>query len=279
MKKRYLFKHNVSSVLGIAVLFGSLAQSSFASIITNGNFAIAGTLFVTNPGIAAVVTPAGTCPAGVACIFYQDPTGTVAGNGKLDISASGLPNGDIPLAIAGNDAANVFAQTNPPEIVGSPGFAPTLFMSFNNAGITTQLMLTLIDAGIYSSAACGAAPVSGQQCTLPGSLFNFVNNPPPTPSGTACGSQCQATATWAFEGITAGNPGGQSRWVGNFTSQFPLGSTYQSVFAQLQANGFVSNTFSGTISLVVPEPGTPVFMIGAGLVGIALVLRRRRVAH
>jgi hypothetical protein len=260
------------------MLFVGLAQPSFASFITNGFFNIGGTLYVTNAGPSQVVTPAGTCPANVACLFWQDPTGTVAGNGKIDISASGLMNGDIPVALAGNDAANISPQMNPPQIVGNPGFANTMFMTFNNAGVTTQLLINLIDPGMYSPVACFLAPVSGQQCTVPGSFFNLVNNPPPFPSGTPCGSTgCQATVTWVFEGTTAGNSGTQSHWVGNFTSQFPLGTPYQTLLSQLSQNGFVSNTFSGTITLLtpVPEPDTMI-LLGAGLLVVSLSVRRLR---
>jgi len=279
MKKRNTLQLLITpQFLGKAVLLAGLIPSSLgAAFITNGHFDVGGTLFVTNFQTGAQVTPAGTCPAsagGMACLFWQDPTGTV--NGKLDISSSGLPNGDIPTAISGNLAANVAAESNPPEIVGSPGFANSLFMTFNNAGIATQLMLNFIDPGFYSAAACAAPAVSGQQCTLPGSLFNFVNNPPPNPAGTPCAGGCQATATWVFEGVTAGNPGFQSKWTGNFTAQFPLGSNYQAVFAQLQSQGFVSNTFSGTITLTpLPEPTTMVLVIGAGLIGLSVLLRRR----
>jgi len=280
MKKRYTLQLNTSKLLGKAVLLVGLIPGSLgASTISHGHFDIAGTLFVTDFRTTAVVTPAGTCPAsagGMACIFWQDPTGNNIG--KIDISNSGLPNGDIPAAISGNDAANISSLSTPPENVGGAGFTNSLFMTFNNAGITTQLMLNFIDPGIYSAAACAAAPVSGQQCTLPGSLFNLANTPPPSP-GTPCGAGCQATATWVFEGVTAGNPSFQSEWTGNFTSQFPFGSNYQSIFAQLQSQGFVSNTFSATITLTaVPEPGTIVVMIGAGLVGLSLLLRRRHTA-
>ena len=81
--------------LGAAILFAGLVQSSFGANITNGHFDITGTFFVTNPGAAPVVTPAGTCPVAVGCIFWQDSTG--ATNGKAHISSSGLPNGHIPF--------------------------------------------------------------------------------------------------------------------------------------------------------------------------------------
>jgi len=40
-------------------------------------------------------------------------------------------------------------------------------------------------------------PAVGQTCTLAGSPFNFVNNPPPAPAGP------QATMTWVTSGVSA----------------------------------------------------------------------------
>jgi len=270
-------------ILGGAALLVGLLPNAFASTITNGTFAIGGTLYVTNFSTSAITTPGGTCPAsasGMACIFWADTAGT--GNGLADISATGLPNGDIPTSIAGNDAANISQLTTPPEVVGT-AFAPTTFMTFNNGGITTQLDISFIDPGIYSAAACGAAAAVGQQCTLPGSLFSFVNNPPAVPAGgpgAPCGTGCQAEANFVLEGVTSGNPGKQSTWAANLRSGFPVGMPYQSVFALLSSQGYVSNTFSGTITLTapstVPEPGTMVFFLtGAGLIGLCALLRRR----
>jgi PEP-CTERM motif len=254
------------TIPALASLLVSFVPSSFGATITSGFFNIAGTIYVTNvTGASAIVTPGGTCPSGgFECIFWQDSSGTM--NGLVDISASGLPNGNIPASIAGNDAATAASLINPPETVGN--FPPQLFMTFLNGGITTVLDISSIEPGIYSSAACTAAPAPGQQCTLPGSLFNFVNNPPPPG---------QATATWVLDGVT-NTPG--VTWTGNFSSQFPAGTPYQTVLSNLATNGFVSNTFSGTITLVVPEPGTVEFMfIGSGLIGLAALLRRRRSAR
>jgi len=264
-------------ILGGGVLMNSLLPNAFSSTITNGTFAIGGTLYVTNFSTSAITTPGGTCPAsvsGMACIFWADTAGTT--NGEADISATGLPNGDIPAAIAGTDAANISTLTNPPEVVGTP-FAPTPFMTFNNGGITTQLDINFIDPGIYTAALCGASPKVGQQCTLPGSLFSFVNNGPPG-VGDPCGANgCQAEANFVLQGVTSGNPGLQSTWAANLRSGFPTGVPYQTVFSELATQGFVSNTYSGTITLFpTPEPGTMVFFLtGAGLIGLCALLRRR----
>jgi hypothetical protein len=49
------------------------------------------------------------------------------------------------------------------------------------------------------------------------------------------------------------------------------------VLANLATNGFVSNTFSGQITLVAPEPGTmPFLLLGAGMIACATFLRRLR---
>jgi len=269
-------------ILGVAALLAASAQTSFGAIITTGHFDISGTIYVTAPGASPVVTPGGTCPAGTQCIFWWDPINLTPN--KVDISGSGLPNGDIPLAAAGNLAGNIFNLTNPPQAVGVP-LAPAPFFSFNNAAISTVLMLNFIDPGFYSSAQCGLAPASGQQCTLPGSLFNFVNNGPPAPPG-GCGTAtaptgCQATATWTLEGTYNNGPGQiNGSWVGNFTSQFPYPKPYQAVFADLAARGYVENTFSATISLTaVPEPEPATLAVTGGLLLLVGLVFRRRAAR
>ena len=253
-----------------AILFAGLVQASFAGIVTNGSFAISGTVYVTDS--TGRSTPAGTCASGSLCIFWQ--SGATSTLNKADISVAGLPSGSgvglIPTAIAGNDAANISNLSNPPNIVDGVGFTNQTFLTFNNGGITTALMLNYIAAGIYGSGGCGGSPAVGQTCTTPGSLFNFVNN--------AGNVGPQATATWVFDGATSGNPNPQQIWTGNFSSQFSV--PFQTVLANLGANGYVANTYSGTITLSenpAPEPGS-LIMIGTGLLGLAALLRRRRAA-
>lgn len=272
-------------VPGAALLLLGLMQGLSGATITNGVFDIAGTIYVTDA--SGVTTPAGSCAAGTQCIFWVDPTGTLLG--KADISSTGLPNGNIPASIAGNAAGNIDTLTNPPEVVGT--FAAQPFFSFNNGGVTTVLDINQILPGLYSNTNCNtntATATTGETCTPTGSLFSFVNNPPPSPAGTNCNVtsggtttlECQATATWAFQGITNDS---NATWVANFTSQFSSGTPYQSVLAQLGTQHFVSNTYSATITLSqpvttqsTPEPSSWELLLGGAFVAVGAGLRRSR---
>jgi hypothetical protein len=242
-----------SLVLGamLAVLF---AATMSAAPILNGTFDISGNVTVTNPG-------QGGCPVGVACILWTDPTATVAD--KADIAGSNLSGVFTTPGFSGNLAANIFNLQNPPEIVDGPGFTPPqLFMSFNNAGFTTTMLINFIAPGTSAtgSTLCGAVPASGQTCTPPGSLFTFSN------SGLGTSS-----ATWALSGVTND---GQSTFIGVFTSQFS--TPYQTVLANLAANGTVTNSYSATFILSAPEPDPMTLTAcGLGLVLFSAALRRR----
>jgi hypothetical protein len=244
----------------LGVLLSALAIPSNAVMITQGTFSIAGTIYVTGPG-GVTIPGVGSCPVTFQCIFWQD-TGTPAQNGLIDISPLGLPDGNIPLNMSGNDAGVISNLTNPPEIVDGTGFAPMTFMSFLNGGVTTVLDINMIPAGINGSAGCSASPPDAKQlCTPPGSLFNLQNL-----------SATSSTATWRFMGITDDK---LANWTGTFSSQFN-NIPFQTVLAALSTNGFASNTFAGQITLTpVPEPGTlPFLFLGSGMVIGSTLLRR-----
>jgi hypothetical protein len=176
----------------------------------------------------------------------------------------------------GGSALTIKDLTNPPDVVGSPGFTATPFMSFDTAPLLSGLNINFIFPGFYNASGCTASPAAQNQSCTPNppitastSPFNFVNNP------GSLGPQ--ATATFVFSGITAD---GLSAWSANFTSQFNV--PFQTVLAQLGTQGFVSNTYSATVTVVplttTPEPGSPALMsIGLGLVVLSLQLRRRKV--
>jgi len=241
----------------------SLASVSYAATITTGTFDISGTIYVTGTGV--VVTPAGTCPSGTACIFWQD---LAAGDNLVDVASTGLPNGDIPSAMAGAGAANALPFTSSTEPVGSGGFSPMAFMSFNTDGITTQLLLDLIPPGIDGSGGCSASPpAAGQVCTPVGSLFNLQNT-----------TTTSSTVTWNLDGVVMNGVSVTGTWSGTFTSQFNT-LPFQTVLANLAANGYVDDTFAAQITLVpnsVPEPGTLGFtVLGGAVIGLSTMVRRR----
>jgi hypothetical protein len=252
-------------ILGAAVLFAGLAQSSFAGIITSGSFDVGGQIFVTGTG-GVTIAGVGTCPVGNACIFWED-TQTVPVLNKVNISNA---LGGVPTTMNGTDAATITNMVSPPETVGPPPFAPSLFLSAFLGGITTQLDLTFINPGVDgNTAACNPASVAagGQVCTPTGSLFNLQNL-----------DATSSTVGWKVSGVTSDST---SLWTGTFTSQFN-NQTLQQILGTLATTGFVTNSFSGNISLTPPAPpptGTPepasVFMIGTGLLGLAAFLRRR----
>jgi hypothetical protein len=233
-------------------------------MITMGTFSIAGTIFVTGvAGPGGIMTPAGTCPVGERCIFWQD-TGQPAQNMKVDISPLGLPNGDITdPTFPGNDNGNIFTLMDPPETPGGP-FAPTAFMSFvPQTLVTTVLNINQFPLGINGPGQCGLPPAPGQVCTPPGSGFNLENL-------TASSS----SVTWRFLGTTNDSA---STWTGTFSSQFNT-MPFQSVLNTLNTQGFVSNTFAGQITLTpIPEPETlALLLLGGTLIALSRLRLRKQ---
>ena len=245
-------------ILLLGTTLSICTTASFASIISNGTFTLAGSIFVTGAGGAPVVTPAGTCPIGIQCIFFADNAGDP---NKVDIAPFALPNGNISTQVAGAGAANMLPQFNPPEI--PPNIVPAVpILSFNNLnfGTPNPTVLLLASFPLGTNGAAGCVP-GGTFCTPPGSPFNLQNT-----------SASSSTVSFIMGGFSAD---GTATWTGTFTSQFN-NMTFQQVLTALATNGFVSNTFSGQVTLSpVPEPGSMAFLLlGSGMIVSATLLRR-----
>jgi hypothetical protein len=161
--------------------------------------------------------------------------------------------------------------TDATEPVGGSGFAGQDFINFLEDSTLADLNIDYIAQGLYSPAGCASPIAVGDTCTPQANgmqgLFNFTD--------TAGGG---STATWVFEGTEAGYP--NYVWVDTFTAQFTL--PYQSVLAELGSQGYVTNSYSSSLSVyTTPEP-SPLIMVGFGFGLLALqrvVVARRRNAN
>jgi len=111
------------------------------------------------------------------------------------------------------------------------------FMTFA-ASPAASLTLTLLRPGVFSSAACGAAPAAGQTCTLAGSPFNFTNL-----------TTTSSMVSFAIKGTIADGSPPISDIEGVFTAQFD--SNYQTVLATI-GTGQIGTTYSASFTSAAP---------------------------
>jgi len=219
------------------LLFGTTLS---AAPILSGSFDFSGSITVVGTTAINWSLP----PTNEAQIGTTGPalTGSFSGTATQDIMIDGL--------------------TNPPDVVGSPGFADQTFITFLADPTFPTLMINYISPGVYSSTECGSSTV-GMNCTLAGSPFNFTND--------ANGS----TASFDLSGVTSD---GKSKWTGIFTVQF-IGESYPEVFAGLKTTGSVTNTYSADFLVTpIPEPGSILLvLLGVGMI-VGSWRRKRHVA-
>jgi len=139
-----------------------------------------------------------------------------------------------------------------------------VFVTFNATGglpsPPIELWLTEVFAGAGDAANCGTGV--GECTPTPTSSVTLINTGANTSS-----------ATISAMGLAESESGNFYQMSIVLTSQF--GENLQAVLAGLASSGSVTNSYSGTFTVVSPEPMTPL-MMGCGLLALTLMLRRRR---
>lgn len=246
MKTRLEPRLNLSIIaLCVVTVFAPASQAAFL----NGNLLIAGVGPVTVTFDVIDFTPP------------VNPAGN--GSGTFNI----LPGSTDSFAPLVGTQASVRDLNRNVVGVGTP----TSYANFVTFAAQPgwSITLTTLLPGVFSSAACTAAPAAGQNCTpaVPGgSPFNLTNTTP-----TA------STVSFTFLGtaVDSATPNLVSTVQGVFTSQFS-NMSYQAVLAQLAGGGSVSNSDSASITVTaIPEPGTlSSFVIGGLLAAVSIGVRR-----
>jgi PEP-CTERM motif-containing protein len=227
--------------LTLLFLWGSLADAA----IISGDLSGSGSLVLTN----GVVTFTNSGPVGGG-IFVVDPSST-------GFWAS--------LAVTTATLQPLSAAIEPP---GVPVNIPN-WITFS-AAPTVSGTLNLVLSGIYSAAACGAAPAAGQSCTPPGTPFNFTNL-------TATSS----IGSFGLQGtiVDTASPGQTSGFSAGFTFQYP--KSYQNVLAIAGGGGSLPTTYSASFTTTPNDPAAPVpepatlLLLGSGFAALAAWRRRR----
>jgi len=185
-------------------------------------------------------------------------SGTLDFCGSLSLSAAGGNyNIDFLPPVGGGNGAFQIGPTSTGSfspIVGTQTFIQDLNQASQPVGVpilltnfltfaavpTLRFDLTMINAGVFSSFQCGAAPASGQNCTPTGSQYNFTNV-------TASSSTVSFTVTGNAVDVTSTS----SQFVGVITAQF-ADKSLQSVQAAIASGGSVQTSFSASFAVAAP---------------------------
>jgi PEP-CTERM motif len=200
--------------------------------------------------------------------------GSLLANGTAGIGQPVNLNFTTPI-IAVPSLTGIFGSI----LTGSTGVVQNITVgtgAFNVPNFITiggyTFSLTNVASGTFSPATCFVAAAVGQNCSPPGTPFNFSN----VSNGNG---GISTSASFSISGMVT-TPASQSfAYDGIFTSQF-ANMSYQQLEAAIDAGTSVPVSYSLNIvaaASTVPEPATLTLM-GSGVLGLLGVvgLRRRR---
>jgi len=190
-------------------------------------------------------------PASATGSFCLTPSASCTGpTGNYDyqtdsVTMTNLNNSNAPVGMLLPGDGIVFVTFNPTGGLPSPPI---------------ELWLTEVFAGAGDAANCATG--IGECTPTSTSSVTLINTGANTSSATISAMGLAESESGQFYSMSI-----------VLTSQF--GENLQAVLAGLASNSSVTNSYSGTFTVVSPEPMTPLLM-GFGLLALTFVLRRRR---